>query len=167
MRDEPSPFPRMFSVCALWWFCGCQSSAFEDRVFDDNLSAHSYYRLEGSSCDFYQLVEPGNRSYYLYSPGYPDPYGPDQQEYLQECRWFAKTPSFSDRLVLDCHEFDLPEVYRKPFLNDVFIELQLPKLIQVVITLDLVACYLSCSFQKQMLHGLRQRSASVDRTILI
>lgn len=66
------------------------------------------YRFDGGFCEYYQLIEPGNRSYYLYSPGYPDSYRVDRQD--RECRWFAKTPSPTDRLVLDCHEFDLPEV---------------------------------------------------------
>jgi len=85
----------------LCWFavttCGADSGDFDD------------YRFDGGLCEYYQLVEPGNRSYYLYSPGYPDPYLVDQQD--RECRWFAKTSSPTDRLVLDCHEFDLPEVY--------------------------------------------------------
>lgn len=74
--------------------------------FDD------YYRFDDGFCEYYQLIEPGNKSYYLYSPGYPDAYrGTDLQPQEQaECRWFAKTSSPTDRLVLDCHVFDLPEV---------------------------------------------------------
>lgn len=87
----------------LWWCCTVTTAtgATESEDFDD-------YRFDGSVCEFYQLIEPGNKSYYLYSPGYPEPYQEAQQD--RECQWFAKTPSPTDRLVLDCHEFDLPEV---------------------------------------------------------
>ncbi|XP_050053178.1 venom serine protease-like [Aphis gossypii] len=86
----------------LWWCCTVTTAtgATESEDFDD-------YRFDGSVCEFYQLIEPGNKSYYLYSPGYPEPYQEAQQD--RECQWFAKTPSPTDRLVLDCHEFDLPE----------------------------------------------------------
>ncbi|CAI6351102.1 unnamed protein product [Macrosiphum euphorbiae] len=83
-----------------WWCCTVTTCVADSRDFDD-------YRFDGGLCEYYQLIEPGNRSYYLYSPGYPDPYLADDQD--RECRWFAKTPSPADRLVLDCHEFDLPE----------------------------------------------------------
>jgi len=86
----------------VWWCCTVTTCVADSGDFDD-------YRFDGGLCEFYQLIEPGNRSYYLYSPGYPDPYLADDQD--RECRWFAKTPSPADRLVLDCHEFDLPEVY--------------------------------------------------------
>lgn len=85
-----------------WWCCTVTTCVADSGDFDD-------YRFDGGLCEYYQLIEPGNRSYYLYSPGYPDPYLADDQD--RECRWFAKTPSPADRLVLDCHEFDLPEVY--------------------------------------------------------
>jgi len=85
----------------LCWCCAVTTCLADSGDFDD-------YRFDGSLCEFYQLIEPGNRSYYLYSPGYPDQYLADDQD--RECRWFAKTPSPADRLVLDCHVFDLPEV---------------------------------------------------------
>uniref|UniRef100_A0A2S2P4X6 Venom serine protease 34 n=1 Tax=Schizaphis graminum TaxID=13262 RepID=A0A2S2P4X6_SCHGA len=96
---------RFLSAIGAWlllcWCCAVTPTcAAESEDFDD-------YRFDGSLCEFYQLIEPGNRSYYLYSPGYPDQYLTAQQD--RECRWFAKTPSPADRLVLDCHEFDLPE----------------------------------------------------------
>lgn len=95
----------MFGVCLWSRFSRGITAAAAGRSddFDD-------YRFDGGICEYYQLVEPGNRSYYLYSPGYPEPFRADSQD--RECRWFAKTPSPSDRLVLDCHEFDLPEVPR-------------------------------------------------------
>lgn len=108
----------LFGACALLWLCHCGGRlpwATADQVFNggggiENAAADDYYRSEGdNSCDFYQLIEPGNRSYYLYSPSYPNSYKPEGGYKRWECRWFAKTPSFSDRLVLDCHEFDLPE----------------------------------------------------------
>lgn len=92
----------------LWcWFCRWSALVAATDMFDD------YYRFESGLCDYYQLIEPGNRSYYLYSPGYPGSYRADQVQDRAECRWFAKTSSPTDRLVLDCHEFDLPEVYRR------------------------------------------------------
>lgn len=109
----------LFGAYAFLWLCpgsGRLSWATADRDVNgdggDNaaVAADDYYRSEGDdSCDFYQLIEPSNRSYYMYLPGYPDPYKPDAGHKRRECRWFAKTPSFSDRLVLDCHEFDLAE----------------------------------------------------------
>lgn len=96
----------MTTIGLVCWCCtavfGIITAAADSGDFDD-------YRFDGGLCEYYQLVEPGNKSYYLYSPGYPDPYRADQQQ--RECRWFAKTPSPTDRLVLDCHEFDLPEVF--------------------------------------------------------
>lgn len=76
----------------------------------DHDDSDDRYRSDDGPCDYYQLIEPGNRSYYLYSPGYPDPYRADQPQDRAECRWFAKTTSPADRLALDCHVFDLPEV---------------------------------------------------------
>lgn len=94
---ESSLLWSMFGVC-LW-----------SRFFAESLAANNFadYRFDDGVCEYYQLIEPGNRSYYLYSPGYPEPFLADQQD--RECRWFAKTSSPMDRLVLDCHEFDLPE----------------------------------------------------------
>lgn len=93
----------------VWWCCTVPTCVADSEDFDD-------YRFDGGLCEFYQLIEPGNRSYYLYSPGYPAPYVADNQD--RECRWFAKTPSPADRLVLDCHVFDLPEVYQYIYLPD-------------------------------------------------
>lgn len=91
----------------LWSWRAVAAAAAADPNDDD----FGGYRSDGSPCDFYQVIDPGNRSYYLYSPGYPDAYRTDQEDSGQrECRWFAKTSSPTDRLVLDCHEFDLPEV---------------------------------------------------------
>ncbi|XP_022164940.1 venom serine protease-like [Myzus persicae] len=101
---ESSTLLRRLSTIGAWLLCwSCcivTTCAADSGDFDD-------YRFDGGLCEFYQLIEPGNRSYYLYSPGYPEPYLADDRD--RECRWFAKTPSPADRLVLDCHEFDLPE----------------------------------------------------------
>ncbi|XP_025411134.1 venom serine protease-like [Sipha flava] len=105
MTRARSPFPPLLPLLLLsknlvW--CSSPSDAVPDQNDPDD-----YYRADGGLCQFYQIVEPGNRSYYLYSPDYPSAYQADQRDW--ECRWFAKTPSPLDRLVLDCHEFDLPE----------------------------------------------------------
>lgn len=104
------PFRGVWLLLLLWCsFCRWSTLVTAIDIFDD------YYRFEGGLCDYYQLIDPGNRSYYLYSPGYPGPYLVDQQQDQAECRWFAKTSSPTDRLVLDCHEFDLPEVHKRRF----------------------------------------------------
>lgn len=100
MRRDPSSFLRLQWFVYVWLLSLCSPSS-SSLAFDD-------YRSDGGLCDFYQLIEPGNKSYYLYSPGYPNHYRTEPDD--RECRWFAKTPSPKDRLVLDCHEFELPEV---------------------------------------------------------
>lgn len=110
--SSPSLLLRLSTVgvwLLVWWCCTVPTCVADSEDFDD-------YRFDGGLCEFYQLIEPGNRSYYLYSPGYPAPYVADNQD--RECRWFAKTPSPADRLVLDCHVFDLPEVYQYIYLPD-------------------------------------------------
>lgn len=92
-----------FGTIMVMWLLQVPSTVMSAQTdFDD-------YRFDGGFCEYYQVVEPGNKSYYLYSPGYPEPYLADRLK-DRECQWFAKTPSPVDRLVLDCHEFDLPEV---------------------------------------------------------
>ncbi|XP_025204262.1 venom serine protease 34-like [Melanaphis sacchari] len=88
----------------LWWCCAVTTTCATEL---EDYYDYGYYRFDGSACEFYQIIEPGNSSYYLYSPGFPDPYPTSEQD--RECRWFAKTPSPTDRLVLSCYAFDLPE----------------------------------------------------------
>lgn len=104
---------RLFmSGVLLVWPCSRYSRhATADAATLDGVVFDDYYRSDGGPCEYYQLVEPGNRSYYLYSPGYPDPYSAADRPQNFDCRWFAKTPSPTDRLVLDCHDFDLTDVY--------------------------------------------------------
>ncbi|XP_046609889.1 venom serine protease 34-like [Neodiprion virginianus] len=52
-----------------------------------------------AGCDYYQVISPG-KTYYVYSPGYPESYTGQHS-----CRWYAKSAT---KVKISCQTFSLP-----------------------------------------------------------